>query len=78
MEGRSKTARKRAADGPVVQLTGRTHCDRIVVFDGALAHVGQILPIHIADVTAHTLFGVSAVDHSEGELVQIQSAGRRH
>jgi tRNA-2-methylthio-N6-dimethylallyladenosine synthase len=58
VEGPSKATRKRAAEGPVMQLTGRTHCDRIVVFDGTLEQVGQILPIRIADASAHTLFGV--------------------
>src|SRR5690606_37658815 len=34
VEGPSKTAQKRGAEGANVQLMGRTHCDRIVVFDG--------------------------------------------
>jgi tRNA-2-methylthio-N6-dimethylallyladenosine synthase len=57
VEGPSKTTRKHASDEPVAQLTGRTHCDRIVVFDGSLRHVGQILPVRIAEASAHTLFG---------------------
>ena len=57
VEGPSKTARKRAAAGPQLQLTGRTHCDRIVVFEGTLQHVGAVLPIVVVDATAHTLFG---------------------
>jgi len=58
VEGPSKTSRKRAAQGQTLQLTGRTHCDRIVVFDGSPSHVGQILPLQIARASAHTLFGV--------------------
>ena len=42
--------------GPL-QLTGRTHCDRIVVFDGNPRQVGQLLPITIYDATPFTLFG---------------------
>jgi len=57
VEGPSKASRKRAADGPVVQLTGRTVCDRIVVFDGTMDLVGQILPVEICQVSAFTLFG---------------------
>ena len=34
VEGPSKTSLKRGEEGPILQLTGRTHCDRIVVFDG--------------------------------------------
>ncbi len=59
VEGPSKTTRKQAVQGPVMQLTGRTHCDRIVVFDGAPDQVGQFLPVHITGVTAHTLFGIA-------------------
>jgi tRNA-2-methylthio-N6-dimethylallyladenosine synthase len=72
VEGPSKTARKRAEAGPVVQLTGRTHCDRIVVFDGTSRQVGGILPIHISDVTAHTLFGVPVKEQVIPTLVRLQ------
>jgi len=44
-------------DGPILQLTGRTHADRIVVFDGHPRQVGQLLPITVDHATAHTLFG---------------------
>ena len=42
---------------PEVQLMGRTHGDRIVVFQGSQQLVGQILPVRVRDVTAHTLLG---------------------
>ena len=71
VEGPSKTARKRAEEGPVVQLTGRTHCDRIVVFDGTSRQIGQVIPIRIAEVSTHTLFGLSVVQHVGPELVQL-------
>ena len=45
------------ADGEIVQLVGRTVCDRIVVFDGPPALAGRILPVEIERVDAFTLFG---------------------
>ena len=64
VEGPSKASRKNPDANPVMQLMGRTHCDRIVVFDGYQEHIGQILPFHIYDATPHTLFGrpVQTVD----------------
>ncbi len=41
----------------VVQLVGRTTCDRIVVFEGPLRLTGRILPVVIERVDAFTLFG---------------------
>ncbi len=58
IEGPSKRAvRNGHADDQVLQLTGRTHCDRIVVFEGNQRQIGQTLPITIYDSTAFTLFG---------------------
>jgi tRNA-2-methylthio-N6-dimethylallyladenosine synthase len=57
VEGPSKTGRKRALDRPVVQLTGRTVCDRIVVFEGDRSLAGEILPVEIYDASPFTLFG---------------------
>jgi tRNA-2-methylthio-N6-dimethylallyladenosine synthase len=58
IEGPSKRAVKQGTeDDPVLQLTGRTHCDRIVVFEGNRRQIGQTLPITIYDATAFTLFG---------------------
>ena len=58
VEGPSKRAIKKSnQDDPVLQLTGRTHCDRIVVFEGNRRQAGEILPVTIYDATAHTLFG---------------------
>jgi tRNA-2-methylthio-N6-dimethylallyladenosine synthase len=58
VEGPSKLALKRGVDSPdALQLTGRTTCDRIVVFDGMSRQIGQLLEITIVDATAHTLFG---------------------
>jgi tRNA-2-methylthio-N6-dimethylallyladenosine synthase len=58
VEGASERAKRTHADqGDLIQLTGRTHDDRIVVFDGQPRLVGQIIPVAIYDVSPHTLFG---------------------
>jgi tRNA-2-methylthio-N6-dimethylallyladenosine synthase len=51
-----------------LQLTGRTTCDRIVVFDGTPRQIGQFLPIRIYDANAFTLFG-AVVTHEVGPEV---------
>ena len=62
VEGPSKKASS-DPDSHVLQMTGRTHCDRIVVFDGNRRQAGQILEIHVDDVSSHTLIGrVKTVD----------------
>ncbi|OYP38420.1 tRNA (N6-isopentenyl adenosine(37)-C2)-methylthiotransferase MiaB [Rhodopirellula sp. MGV] len=61
VEGPSKKATD--PNAAVVQMTGRTHCDRIVVFDGNLRQAGQLLDVHVDDVSSHTLIGrVKTVD----------------
>jgi tRNA-2-methylthio-N6-dimethylallyladenosine synthase len=57
VEGPSKKAVKAGTQSELVQMTGRTHCDRIVVFDGNRRQAGQILPIKIDDASSHTLIG---------------------
>ncbi len=59
VEGPSKTALKSAdgEQGPLTQLTGRTRCDRIVVFDGNRRLTGSTARIRIDDCTATTLIG---------------------
>jgi tRNA-2-methylthio-N6-dimethylallyladenosine synthase len=52
VEGPSKSAAR--LDG---QLTGRTACDRIVVFDGPGRLTGEIVSVMIEDASAVTLFG---------------------
>ena len=60
VEGPSKVSRKKSTDGRVVQLVGRTVCDRIVVFDGPPELTGRILLVVIEKVDAFTLFGRQA------------------
>lgn len=62
VEGPSKTSRKQAASGQAKQLTGRTVCDRIVVFEGREESIGQIVPVLIEQTSAFTLFGTAVAD----------------
>jgi tRNA-2-methylthio-N6-dimethylallyladenosine synthase len=74
VEGPSKASEK--SDDPnaqQLQLTGRTMCDRIVVFDGNRRQIGQTLPITIYDANAHTLFGAVVTQHIGPELFSLQA-----
>ncbi|MDG3003716.1 tRNA (N6-isopentenyl adenosine(37)-C2)-methylthiotransferase MiaB [Paludisphaera mucosa] len=57
VEGPSRsTTRKEGWDGPD-QMTGRTHCDRIVVFSGPQSLTGLTARVKIENASAVTLFG---------------------
>jgi tRNA-2-methylthio-N6-dimethylallyladenosine synthase len=60
VEGPSKSALGddvwERGDG-VGQLTGRTSCDRIAVFEGPARLVGQVVEVEVDDASAVTLFG---------------------
>src|SRR4051794_1535890 len=57
VEGASDRAKSRGdVDGGIIQLTGRTPDDRIVVFDGPPRLVGEIIPVAVYDISPHTLF----------------------
>ncbi|MDZ4658214.1 MAG: tRNA (N6-isopentenyl adenosine(37)-C2)-methylthiotransferase MiaB [Bythopirellula sp.] len=74
VEGPSKASEK--SDDPdalQLQLTGRTMCDRIVVFDGNRRQIGQTLPITIYDANAHTLFGAVVTQHVGPELFSLNA-----
>lgn len=74
IEGPSKKAiRQGHENDQTLQLTGRTHCDRIVVFEGNRRQIGQTLPVTIYDSTAFTLFGnvVTQEVGSRPNLLQI-------
>ncbi len=86
VEGPSKAAERHAhthdetspespVPSPHLQLTGRTHCDRIVVFDGNPRQIGQTLSIIIYDANAHTLFGDVATRHTGPELYTLSLSG---
>jgi tRNA-2-methylthio-N6-dimethylallyladenosine synthase len=55
VEGRSEWARDKSDDR--AQLTGRTMCDRIVVFEGGESLIGRIIPVTIQAASPVTLFG---------------------
>ena len=64
VEGASDRAKHRGEDtGDLLQLTGRTPDDRIVVFDGNPRLIGEIIPVAIYDVSPHTLFGAVVTEH---------------
>jgi len=74
IEGPSKRAvRHGDEEEPILQLTGRTHCDRIVVFEGNRRQIGQTLPVTVYDATAFTLFGnvVTQEIRPQGVTLQI-------
>lgn len=69
VEGPSKYSIKRGETGPVRQMTGRTHCDRIVVWEGNERQAGQLLDVLVHDASSHTLFGaVETFEHSPVQL----------
>ena len=68
VEGPSKSSQKHRSAGPAVQLVGRTHCDRIVVFEGQPRQIGQLLPVTIYDANAFTLFGAVVTQHVGPEV----------
>ncbi len=76
VEGPSKKARKLDAQAEFLQLTGRTVCDRIVVFPGNRRLVGEVLPIAVNDCTAHTLIGAVQTQHVGSELFTLQPPGQ--
>jgi tRNA-2-methylthio-N6-dimethylallyladenosine synthase len=68
VEGPSKAARRDDDGADVLQLVGRTHCDRIVVFYGNRRQIGQLLPVAIVDANAFTLFGSMVTQHVGPEV----------
>ena len=52
-------------------MTGRTNCDRIVVFDGPARLIGQFLPVVIYDANAFTLFGSVVTSHAGPEVYSL-------
>jgi tRNA-2-methylthio-N6-dimethylallyladenosine synthase len=43
------------------RMTGRTRCNRIVVFEGSDRHRGQILDVKIVRAGSFTLYGDPAI-----------------
>jgi len=57
VEGPSKWSVRKGQTGELRQMTGRTPCDRIVVWDGNMRQTGEILPVEITDAYAFTMLG---------------------
>jgi tRNA-2-methylthio-N6-dimethylallyladenosine synthase len=57
-----------AGSGPI-QLTGRTHCDRIVVFDGNVRLAGSVVSVGVYDVAGQTLFATIVTDHVDNASI---------
>jgi tRNA-2-methylthio-N6-dimethylallyladenosine synthase len=71
VEGPSKKSQRKPTDGPLTQLTGRTHCDRIVVFEGSERLIGEIVKISIYDTFPHTMIGQVVTQHAGPEVFSI-------
>ncbi len=71
VEGLSKNAQKQDERSEVAQLVGRTHCDRIVVFDGNRRQIGQLLDVAVYDANAFTLFGSVVTAHVGPEVYSL-------
>jgi tRNA-2-methylthio-N6-dimethylallyladenosine synthase len=71
VEGPSKAASKHDDGSPILQLVGRTHCDRIVVFEGNRRQAGQLLQVAIVDANAFTLFGSVVTSHVGPEVYRL-------
>ena len=79
IEGRSKSEIKKnpeETNAEKVQLTGRSRCDRIVVFDGNPRLTGSMTKVVINECTPTTLLGsivTQAVQHGSEGLLPILS-----
>ena len=71
VEGPSKAAMSRGDEGPMLQMVGRTSCDRIVVFDGNQRQAGKVLTVAIYDAHSHTLFGQVITQHIGPEVYSL-------
>lgn len=73
VEGISKAALKGGADPTATepqQLSGRTHSDHIVVFEGNPRLIGQLVEVELTAATPYTLFG----EVQTGEQVGIEES----
>jgi tRNA-2-methylthio-N6-dimethylallyladenosine synthase len=77
VEGPSKTSIKRGDEGPIRQMTGRTNCDRIVVWDGNERQAGNMLSVLIHDASSHTLFGTVETQELKPEVFAMPAISSR-
>ena len=69
VEGPSKMSIKRDEQSPIRQMTGRTNCDRIVVWEGNERQAGNLLPVLVNDASSHTLFGTVETTETTPEVI---------
>ncbi len=74
VEGPSKVSLRKKETGPIRQMTGRTPCDRIVVWEGNERQAGELLQVLIHDASCHTLFGTVETHEILPEMVQLGRA----
>jgi tRNA-2-methylthio-N6-dimethylallyladenosine synthase len=76
VEGPSKAALKHEGErSPLVQLTGRTMTDHIVVFEGNERLVGRTVPVVVEEATAFTLFGTVPAGQHVGAAAKEEPDG---
>jgi len=71
VEGPSKWSVRKGQTGDLRQMTGRTRCDRILVWDGHMRQTGQLLKVQVTDVFAFTMMGSVETSEQVPDLVQI-------
>ncbi len=71
VEGPSKWSVRKHQTGELRQMTGRTPCDRILVWDGNMRQTGAILKVRVTDVFAFTLMGMVETHEIVPDLVQL-------
>jgi tRNA-2-methylthio-N6-dimethylallyladenosine synthase len=71
VEGPSKWSVRKGQTGEFRQMTGRTRCDRILVWDGNMRQIGQFLGIQVTDVYAFTLMGRVETHEIVPDVVQL-------
>ncbi|QDU22528.1 tRNA (N6-isopentenyl adenosine(37)-C2)-methylthiotransferase MiaB [Urbifossiella limnaea] len=69
VEGPSKRSARTDAGGEVLQLTGRSMADHIVVFDGPTRLVGNTVRVRVDDASAFTLYGRVQTGEGVGAVV---------
>ncbi len=68
VEGESRSTARRDGWHGIRQMTGRTTCDRIVVFEGSERMIGRFLSVQVEDASAVTLFGRVEIAERIGAL----------
>jgi len=57
----------------VMELSGRTECNRVVNFEGTPEHIGKFVDVEIVDVYANSLRGVLVRAEDQMDLRTLES-----